>query len=100
MLFQAIGDLLPSAVGVAISPAPIIAVVLILGTPRARTNGPAFALGWIGGLIIVSVVVVLLAGGADDSESATSTALDWIKLALGALFLGLAVKQWRGRPDP
>jgi hypothetical protein len=38
---QAIGDLLPSAVGVAISPVPIIAVILMLGTPRARSNGPA-----------------------------------------------------------
>jgi hypothetical protein len=36
---QAIGDILPMAVGVAISPAPIIAIVLMLGTPRARSNG-------------------------------------------------------------
>ena len=52
---QAIGDLLPSAVGVALSPVPIIAVILILGTPKARSNGPAFALGWVLGLVIVSV---------------------------------------------
>ena len=31
---QAIGDLLPSAIGVAISPIPIIAVILILATPE------------------------------------------------------------------
>jgi hypothetical protein len=30
---------LPSAVGVALSPVPIIAVILMLGTPRARSNG-------------------------------------------------------------
>jgi hypothetical protein len=48
----AIGDILPLAVGVAISPVPIIAIVLILGTPRARSNGPAFALGWLAGLSI------------------------------------------------
>jgi hypothetical protein len=29
------------AVGVALSPVPIIAIVLMLGTPRARSNGPA-----------------------------------------------------------
>src|SRR5688572_20394190 len=40
-LGQAIGDLLPSAVGVALSPIPIIAVILILATPKARSNGPA-----------------------------------------------------------
>ncbi len=56
---QAIGDLLPSAVGVAFSPIPIIAVILMLGTPKARTNGPAFAIGWVLGLVIVSTVIVL-----------------------------------------
>ncbi len=52
-MWQAIGDLLPSAVGVALSPVPIIAVILMLGTPRARTTGSAFALGWVAGLVIV-----------------------------------------------
>ena len=32
---EAIGDLLPFAVGTALSPFPIIAIVLILATPRA-----------------------------------------------------------------
>ena len=69
---QAIGDLLPSAVGVALSPIPIIAVILILATPKARSNGPAFALGWVLGLIVVSVIVLLVAGGADDPDSNAS----------------------------
>jgi hypothetical protein len=38
---QAIGQVLPLAVGVALSPVPIIAVVLMLVTERARVNGPA-----------------------------------------------------------
>jgi threonine/homoserine/homoserine lactone efflux protein len=97
---QAIGDLLPSAVGVALSPVPIIAVILMLGTPRARTTGLAFAVGWILGLIVVSVIVVLLTSGADDADSGTSTVVDVIKLVLGALFLLLALKQWRSRPRP
>jgi len=43
---QAIGDILPLAIGVALSPVPIIAIVLMLGTPRARANGTA--LPWAG----------------------------------------------------
>jgi threonine/homoserine/homoserine lactone efflux protein len=97
---QAIGDLLPSAVGVALSPVPIIAVILMLGTPRARATGLAFAFGWILGLVVVSVIVVLLASGADDADSGTSTVVDVIKLVFGALFLLLALKQWRSRPQP
>ncbi len=97
---QAIGDLLPAAIGVALSPVPIIAIVLILGTPRAKGNGLTFALGWIAGLTVVSVIVLLLFRGADDSSSGTSTAVGWIKLVLGALFLLMAVQQWRARPRP
>jgi hypothetical protein len=45
---EAIGQSLPLAIGVALSPVPIIAVVLMLTT--ARANGPAFVLGWLVGL--------------------------------------------------
>ena len=50
---DAIGQVLSFGVGVALSPVPIIAVVLMLGTPRARSNGPAFVAGWILGLAVV-----------------------------------------------
>lgn len=97
MLSQAIGDLLPSAVGVALSPVPIIAVILMLATPRARSNGLAFGAGWIAGLVIVSVIVLFAAGGADTS-SGTNDVVNWIKLALGLVFLVMATGQWRARP--
>ena len=99
-MWQAIGELLPSAVGVALSPVPIIAVILMLGTPRAKSNGPAFAVGWVLGLLIVSVIVVLAASGADDPDSGSSTAADWIKVLIGLLFLVMALGQWRKRTKP
>jgi threonine/homoserine/homoserine lactone efflux protein len=70
----------------------------MLGTPKARSNGPAFAIGWVLGLVIVSVIVVLVASGSDDTDSGSSTAVDVIKLVFGALFLVMALKQWQGRP--
>ncbi len=96
MLIQSIGDLLPSAVGVAISPIPIIAIVLMLATPRARSNGLAFSLGWVVGLSAVMAVVLLVAGGA--GSDATDDGVDWATLAFGLVFLGLARRQWSGRP--
>ncbi len=98
MLSQVIGDLLPVAVGVALSPIPIVAVILMLGTPKARSNGPAFALGWVVGLVVVSVVVLVAAGGSDKPNSGSSDTVDVIKLALGVAFLFMALKQWRSRP--
>lgn len=96
MVGQAIGDLLPSAIAVALSPIPIIAVVVVLGTPRARTAGPMFAVGWVLGLAVVSAVVILALGSGVDSD--TETGIEWFKVAVGVLFLILAAKQWRKRP--
>jgi threonine/homoserine/homoserine lactone efflux protein len=98
---QAIGDILPLAIGVAISPVPIIAVVLMLGTPRARSNGPAFAVGWVAGLTIVGTIVLLLASG--NAAEATGEPATWasvLKLLFGVLFLLMAARIWRGRPKP
>ena len=100
MLQQAIGDLLPSAVGVALSPIPIIAVILMLGTPTAKRNGPAFAAGWILGLVVVSVIVLVVASGADESGSTSSGTVDWVKVLLGLAFFAMARRQWQSRPRP
>ena len=99
MLNDAIGDLLPSAIAVALSPIPIVAVVVVLGAPRARTAGPAFALGWIAGLFSVSVIVVLLLGSGSDSDS-DDPGLNWLKIVIGIVFLLMAAKQWTKRPKP
>jgi threonine/homoserine/homoserine lactone efflux protein len=95
---DAIGQALPLAIGVAISPLPIVAVVLMLVTPRGRSNGCAFVLGWVVGLAIVGAVALLAASGAgasDEGEPATWVGL--LKLALGLLALMLAVRQLRAR---
>lgn len=96
---DAIGQILPFAVGVAISPIPIIGVILMLATPGARSNGPAFILGWIVGLALAGTIVLLVSSGADASDKGEPA--DWVnvvKLALGLGLLVVAVKQWRGRP--
>jgi threonine/homoserine/homoserine lactone efflux protein len=96
---EAIGQVLSLGLGVTLSPIPIIGVVLMLATPRARQNGPVFVLGWIAGLAGVGTVVLLVSSGADASEDGGPA--DWVnvlKLVLGALLLAVAAKQWRGRP--
>src|SRR5262249_22022523 len=98
-LGQAIGDFLPSAVGVAISPLPIVAVVLMLVTPRGRVNGPSFVGGWIVGLVVVGAIVLAIAGGASASTTTgPATWVDVLFLVLGVLLILVAGRQWRGRP--
>lgn len=95
---QAIGQVLSLGVGVALSPIPIVGVVLMLATPRARGNGLAFLAGWVAGLAAVGAIVLLVSSGADASEGgAPASWVNWL-VVLGALLLGIAVKQWRGRP--
>jgi hypothetical protein len=96
---QAIGGSLALAVGIAISPIPIIAVVLMLTTPRAKANGPAFLAGWLLGLGIVGAIVLAIAGPAGASQSgAPATWVSWVKIVLGVLLLLVALRQFRGRP--
>ena len=96
---EAIGQILPLAIGVALSPVPIIAVVLMLGTPKASSNGPAFVLGWIVGLSLVGAIILLVSSGADASdEGAPAEWVGWLKLVLGILLLVVAMRTWRSRP--
>jgi threonine/homoserine/homoserine lactone efflux protein len=96
---EAIGQVLSFGVGVALSPVPIIAVVLMLGTARARSNGPAFLLGWVLGLAVVGAIVLVVASGANASEQGEpATWVGVLKLVLGLLLLLVALRQWRGRP--
>jgi hypothetical protein len=96
---EAIGGSLPLAVGIAISPIPIIAVVLMLTSRKARVNGPAFVLGWLLGLGIVGVIVLSVAGPAGASASGSpATWVSWAKIVLGALLLLVAARQFASRP--
>jgi hypothetical protein len=55
MMGQAIGESLPLAVGIALSPIPIIAVVLMLTSHQARINGPVFVAGWLAGGLLADL---------------------------------------------
>jgi threonine/homoserine/homoserine lactone efflux protein len=98
-MLDALGQILPLAVAVALSPMPIIAVVLMLVSAKARVKGPMFVVGWLLGMAIVGAIVLLIAGPQASDKGEPASWVAFIELALGALLLLLAVKQWRGRPD-
>ena len=98
-MWSVIGDLLPQTVGVAISPVPIIATILMLLAPKAGATSVGFLLGWVVGIVVATAVFTVIAATAGlDQSGGPSPAVSWVKVVLGALLLLLAWRQWHGRP--
>jgi hypothetical protein len=98
---NAIGEMLPLAIGIAISPLAIVAVILILTTPKARTNGPAFLGGWLLGLAAVGGVALVVTDVAESSDaSGPRSIVSVLTIVLGVVLLVLAWRRFRRRPRP
>lgn len=96
-MLEALGEVLPLAVGVAFSPLPIIAVILVAMGERGRAAAPAFALGRMLGLALVTTIVVLasdLLYGAADAAGLPTV----VKLLIGAALVVLGITKWRPKP--
>jgi threonine/homoserine/homoserine lactone efflux protein len=94
-----IGEVLPLAIGVAVSPIPIIAAILMLLSPKAKGTSIGFLLGWIVGILVAVTVFTLLSSVLPDGNSDESKPVHGvIQIVLGAALLFLALRQWRSRP--
>ena len=93
MIIEAIGKSLPMAVGVALSPIPVAAVIMILMAAQARTSAPAFLLGWMLGILTVGFIVFLVPG-IDTARGEPTTLSGLIRIVLGIALLLLCVRQW------
>jgi Kef-type K+ transport system membrane component KefB len=95
---EAIGQSLPLAIGVALSPVSIIAVVVLLTSSRARSLGPMFVLGWLLGLVVVGAIVLAVVGPSGAGSSGQRTRwVSWVLIVVGVLLLVAAVRHLRGR---
>ncbi|WP_313815473.1 GAP family protein [Citricoccus sp.] len=93
-----IGEILPLALGIAVSPIPIIAVILMLMSPRARSTAVGFLTGWLGGIIVAATVFTLLSSFLPEGDDGARPIRGIIHLALGVLLLFVAARQWKSRP--
>ncbi len=96
---DAIGHTLGYAVGIAVSPIPVAAVILMLFSGRARVNSVSFMFAWVVGIALATTVVILIPGLEADTSEPSNTS-GWVKLVLGVLLLAVGVRQWRTRPGP
>ena len=79
------------AVGVALSPLPVLAMLLVLGGRRPRAAGSAFWLAWTLGVAaptIAFVVAAERAGATDDYSRALAVG----EIAVGIVFLAVGVR--------
>ena len=91
MLKVVIGEILPLALVVTISPLNIIPAILLLFTSRPLTNALTFLAGFVGGIAAVLGLLILIGGAADLSpDSGHSTWAGIVKLVLG-MYLLIAV---------
>ncbi len=93
--------MLPFAIGIAISPIPIVAIVLMLGTENAKSDSLSFLAGWIVAMAAAGAILLAVVGSSNPTDNGAPA--DWsstLKLVLGIVLLGLAAKQWRNRPGP
>jgi threonine/homoserine/homoserine lactone efflux protein len=96
-LLAAIVESVPLAIGVALSPVPIAAVLVSLLTPRAAATAPAFLLGWILGIGIVGMIVFFLPG-LETARGEPTRLAGLLAIALGTALIALSIPQWRKRP--
>lgn len=98
---DALGDGLPLMIGVALSPVPMIAAILMLLSPRARATAPAFLLGWVLGLAIILTAATALSSVLPQADQeGPRPVIGVIKIVLALALLLLAIRRWKSRPAP
>ena len=96
-----IGDILPLAGGVTLSPIPIIAVILMLFSENARSTSLGFLAGWFLGVTVVATAVVYVADPAQQATGGEASPLSaTVHILLGVLLLSAAYRNWKKRPRP
>jgi len=98
---QAIGEILPFAVIVMVSPINIVASILLLFSKRPLLNASCYFAGFLVGVAAVLTGLTLLAGAISlDPGSDRSRGAALLLLVLGAALVVVAIQKFRHRPGP
>ena len=96
-----LAEILPLAIGVALSPLSIVAVILMLFSKNPRGTSLGFLAGWFLGVAVVATVVVFVADPAQQATGGEDSPLAAVfRILLGVVLLVLAYKDWKKRPQP
>lgn len=96
---DALANSLTYAVGIAASPIPIVVVIMMFVSTRPRVNSAVFVTTWVLGIATIATVASVVPGLGADADS-RSTGRGILRIVLGAVFLLLALRNWRRRGAP
>ena len=96
---EAASAILPMALAAALGPLPVVMVILFLGSAAPLRNASLAVLGWFipfvgGGGAYAAARAGRIGAGGDSNRAAV------LRVVLGVVLLGLAVRQWLHRPPP
>ena len=94
-----LGQTLPYALGILLSPFPVIPVLFTLLRPRPRQSSRGHAVGWCCGIAFPTEICVLISVFITTMES-TPHWLSWTVILLGLALLLLAIQRWSVRHKP
>jgi hypothetical protein len=98
-MLDALGETLPLAVGIALSPLPILAVVLLLVAPNSSGSaGAAFLAGRLLGVMVVVGLFAVMSDVIERSSGDTSPLVAVTRIIVGVALAFLAVDKWSRRP--
>jgi len=98
MVLTVIGEILPLAVGIALSPTAIIAAILILVSANARITGLGFLVGWIVGILVATVAFTFLSSLLPEDQNDSAAIAAVITIIFGLALVLVAQRLWRKRP--
>ncbi|MGZ5372851.1 MAG: GAP family protein [Aeromicrobium sp.] len=96
-MIELIAELVPPALGIAFSPLPLVAVVLMILSPDGRGRSIGFAAGRVVAVLLVVAVVASLAELVTKGEDGSRIGAI-VRLVLGSALIVFAVSKVRSRP--
>jgi hypothetical protein len=94
-----LAGLLPAAIAFAFSPIPIIELILVMFSRRARINGIVFLLTVAVPTFIIPLLGATVVKSVSDGGSGGGGAGSWVNVVFGVLLLLLAVSNLRNYHD-
>lgn len=89
-------NIIADSIGIAISPLPIVALILMLTSKKSKKNSLFFAIGWTASIFLALIVVILITNLGVSTETASPSAPTTIRtvisIAVGVLLIWLAIR--------